>query len=525
MNQVSVAFRVDSGTLMGSGHLMRCLTLATELKARGADARFICREHQGHLIARIENAGYEVHRLPNTSTDSSSDSEYEGWLGATQLEDAQDTSAALGGSRVDWLVVDHYGIDARWETAVRRVAKRLLVIDDLANRPHDADVILDQNYLGDSTPSRYDRHVNAQCRRLLGPRYALLQPIYRRVRQVCPARDGTVRRLMIFFGSYDATRAAVAVLKALRDPGLSHLKIDVVPGNDRATIEAAYAAARERDCVAVHQDLPTLAELMARADLAIGAGGVSTWERACLGLPALVATTAGNQFEIARALAADGFIAFAGPSSSVSSGAWRAQVRELLDDPERIASLGRRSLSLTDGWGAGRVARAMLGRFEQGLFVRVATDSDERLLLDWANDPDVRRMAFNPGRIDEQDHARWFSARRADSCCTILIGEDTDGLPLGQVRFDADPDRREASVHIAVDAAFRGTGVGSALLRNALDFWRKRAPGYAAVAEVLQGNRASERLFVGAGFSPTTPRRANSHAFILQPDSRSSMAA
>jgi UDP-2,4-diacetamido-2,4,6-trideoxy-beta-L-altropyranose hydrolase len=516
MCAASVAIRVDSGAQIGSGHLMRCVTLAGELRQRGAQVTFVSREHRGHLIAQVEDAGYTVHRLRAPLTASADVGDRLDWLGATQPEDASETLQALGSQRYDWLVVDHYGIDMVWEKLARAKAERVMVIDDLADRLHDADLLLDQNYLGAKGAHRYVDRVPERCRCMLGPRYALLQPIYRQLRQVIPARDGPVRRMLAFFGAQDASKSIVAVMQALDGPEFADIAIDAVPGSDPETAAVLRSVARNRPNVTIHERLPSLAGLIARADLGIGAGGATTWERACLGLPSVVATTADNQLEIASALAADGFIVLIGASARISSEMWQASLAAIVCNRKQLMCLGRRAHGLTDGHGASRVALAMIGEFK--MLVRPVATMDEFLLFEWANDPAARRFSFNKSQITENEHRNWFSARLADPACCILIGEDTEGLPLGLVRFETDLPRREASVHVTVDPALRGTGIGARLLRETVTLWRSRAPDFTIVAEVVADNDASRHLFLGANFEPGPARRPNSVLFRLRPD-------
>jgi RimJ/RimL family protein N-acetyltransferase len=139
------------------------------------------------------------------------------------------------------------------------------------------------------------------------------------------------------------------------------------------------------------------------------------------------------------------------------------------------------------------------------------------LLFEWANDPAVRRFSFNKNRITQDEHHNWFMARLEDPTCTMLIGEDSQGLPLGQVRFETDLSRHEATVHLTVEPALRGTGIGSRLLRETVTLWRSRAPEFTVVAEVVGDNGASKRLFLGANFEAGRARRPNSVVFRLRP--------
>jgi UDP-2,4-diacetamido-2,4,6-trideoxy-beta-L-altropyranose hydrolase len=517
MSRPAVVIRVDSGAQMGSGHLMRCLSLAGELKSRGAQVRFVCRTLAGNLIARVELAGYRLDRLPAPAAIEAANDAV-----STQHQDAAQTLAALGTDRVSWIVVDHYGLDALWQRSVRPATERLLVIDDLANRPHEADLLLDQNYLGANTTQRYSGLVAASCRCLLGPRYALLQPGYRQLRRRLRVRAGSVGRILVFFGAHDPSDSMLAVLQALTRPEFAALTVDVVLGSDARQAARARALARHASNILFHEDLPSLAELMAAADLAIGAGGATTWERACLGLPSVVATVAENQVPIAEALAGAGCIVLAGPAGAMSAERWHGLLRQLLNDELRLSEMSQKSYRLTDGFGAGRVARLIIGARNAQIRLRPVGAEDEWLLLEWANDPGTRHFSFSKHPITAAEHQRWLRERLADPGCSLLIGEDAAGLPLGQLRFDSTPGGEESTIHVGIDPAFRGCGVGTTLVQQAVTAWCAHGSGSRLLAEVSSDNRASQRLFLRANFTPTAPRRPNSVAFEFP---RGSMSA
>jgi UDP-2,4-diacetamido-2,4,6-trideoxy-beta-L-altropyranose hydrolase len=508
----TVAIRVDSGSHVGGGHLLRCLTLADELRRLGASVHFVSREYPGHLLARLSDCGHVVHRLPavpGTGSASMDDAE-------SQARDAMDTLAALRDQHIDWLIADHYGVDAAWESLVRPGVERLMVIDDLADRAHDADLLVDQNYFGSETLHRYEGRIPQRCHALLGPRYALLHPDYRRLRASWKRHSGTIRRVLVFFGMHDPTRAALKVLQALSHPEFSAISVDVVAGNDPSMTDEICSAARARHGTAVRDVVTSLAELMADVDLAIGAGGATTWERACLGVPAIVATIADNQVGLANVLAAEGFIVLLGRSALTSSDTWRLVLRRLISDPDRVAELGSHARALTDGYGTARVARHMLGGMTN-VVVRRSSTVDETLLLEWANDPGTRHFAFNKNRITPEQHHLWFLSRLIDPGCMMLIGEDGHGLPVGQVRFDLNAHGDEATINVSVDVALRGMGIGSLLLQEAMAAWRRERPRTPIIAEIVEGNEASKRLFASAGFSPVTSRRPETITFEYRP--------
>ncbi|MEZ0171827.1 UDP-2,4-diacetamido-2,4,6-trideoxy-beta-L-altropyranose hydrolase [Microvirga sp. TS319] len=352
---MKVFIRADASPQIGTGHLVRCRTLASELRARGADVRFICRAHPGHANKLVEDEGFRVMALPPPVRDAQAGPGYSAWLGVSQDEDAKQTLGGMEGGGADLLIVDHYALDAHWERAVQRGARRIMVIDDLANRPHDCDILLDQTY-GAEASDRYKGLVPPDCMLLLGPRYALLRPEYR---LLGPRLRDKVERVLVFFGGADIDNVTGLALDALAAPELSKLDVDVVIGPANPHREAIEVKAARRGRVVLHQPRPHLADLMSRADLAVGAGGATTWERLCLGLPAIIVAIAGNQVQASRALSAAGLIDYAGELSAVTVQSLRERISALLDR-ERLSYLSRIGPSAVDGWGALRTAELLM---------------------------------------------------------------------------------------------------------------------------------------------------------------------
>lgn len=359
---MTVVFRVDSSTRMGIGHLVRCLTLAEALRARGAQTRFICREHPGHLALLLQQQAMPVTLLPAAAFgDASSGEDYAAWLGVTQVEDAAQTIEALHGERPDWLVVDHYGLDVEWERRLRLHAGKLMVIDDLASRHHDCDALLNQNYSAEGE-RRYAALVPAACKLLMGPRYALLRPEYAAYRKTLRARDGQVGSVLVFFGGSDPHNMTGMALAALSHAGLRHLKVNVVVGANNPHREALENQAEGRPKTAIHGPRPHLADLMTQADLAVGAGGATTWERMCLALPAIVVAVANNQESTCAALANDGFINYLGSCAGITAGELTLAVEDMASNTDFRSDLAKRSTALVDGLGTSRIADIALER-------------------------------------------------------------------------------------------------------------------------------------------------------------------
>lgn len=349
---MKVVFRVDASAQMGIGHLMRCLTLAEKLRESGAQLRFICREHSGNLIAQLQQKAMPVTVLPVPAiNDTTSGEDYAIWLGVTQAEDAKQTIEALNDEKPDWMVVDHYGLDVEWEQRLRPHVGKLMVIDDLANRHHECDVLLDQNYSAEGE-RRYVGLVPDTCKLLVGPRYALLRPEYAEYRKTLRARDGQVRRVMVFFGGTDPQNVTGMALEALSHSNLKHLEVDVVIGSNNPHRKSIEQQVLHRPHTTLHEPRPHLADLMVQADLALGAGGATTWERLCLGLPVLVVSIAKNQVPSCDALHRSRLVNYLGYQDKVDAAGFFHEIIQMIGNPSRLVEMSLAGQSLVDGHGA-----------------------------------------------------------------------------------------------------------------------------------------------------------------------------
>ncbi len=363
-----VAIRTDASLHIGTGHVMRCLTLARALLAEGAEVHFICREHPGHLCERVAAQGMPVHRLPAPAEAPTPGSgpAHSHWLGVPWERDADETLAVLAAGPWDWLIVDHYALDARWERALRNTFGKLMVIDDLADREHDCDVLLDQN-LVDGLQTRYDGLVPPACLRLLGPRHALLRPEFVAARRGLRPRDGMVRRILVNFGGIDPSNQTGKTLEALLPLQRAQLTIDVIAGAQHPCLERLRQLCARFAEADLHAMVDDIARRMAAAELAVGASGSTTWERLALGLPAITLSVADNQEPIGQAVHAAGAAWHLGPADGVSRDALSAAIAALLDDPARTRAMGEHGMTLVDGEGAQRVVGVMTANSEASL--------------------------------------------------------------------------------------------------------------------------------------------------------------
>jgi UDP-2,4-diacetamido-2,4,6-trideoxy-beta-L-altropyranose hydrolase len=497
---MKVVFRVDASAQIGIGHFMRCLTLAESLSERGLQLRFICREHAGNLIALLQQKAIPVTVLtaPIVNDTPASD-DYAAWLGATQAEDAEQTIEALNGQKPDWLVVDHYGLGVEWEQGLRPHVNNLLVIDDLANRRHDCDVLLDQNYAAKSE-QRYAGLVSETCITLLGPRYALLRPEYRAYRKTMGTRDGHVKRVLVFFGGTDPQNLTGMALKALSQPELKHLRVDVVVGANNPHRKSIEQQVLHRQHATMYESRPHLADLMAQADIALGAGGATTWERMCLGLPTVVVAIAENQIPAAEALAAKQLILYAGKTLAVSANNLSKEITALISNASQLIALSEQNKLMVDGFGAMRIREVMQPTDIANIRLRVACPEDVVTYFSWANDSEVRKNAIQTALISWVTHKEWFTERLKDSSNQMYVMEAA-GLPVGQIRFERE--EGEARIDYSLDTDVRSRDWASRMIALGANLMQESKPVRLRV-DVKDGNEASSAVFLRMGFTETT---------------------
>lgn len=375
---MQIAFRTDASLQIGSGHVMRCLTLADALRALGGQCHFISRAHPGHLLEVIRQRGYTVHCLkaevrhaPQAKGNIASSGSYaqpehhpqhshSAWLGSTWQLDAKETADVLAKQRPDWLVVDHYALDKRWEDALAPYCSKLLVIDDLADRPHHCKLLLDQN-LG-RRPQDYADLVSMQCQVITGPNYALLRPEFAALRPYSLLRrvaQPTLRQLLITMGGVDQPNATGQVLQALKTCALPlDCRITVVMGLTAPWLDnVRELAARMPWHTEVAVNVDNMAQRMADSDLAIGAAGSTSWERCCLGLPTLMVTLAENQKIGAHALESKRAALLVGELCDIPTRLPLA-VSEIMDSSRRTL-MSTLATGIADGRGVERVLIAM----------------------------------------------------------------------------------------------------------------------------------------------------------------------
>jgi len=342
---MDIFIRTDASISIGTGHVIRCLTLADELRQKCTDINFICREEPGNMISYIKNRGYKVHQLPG-EIDIETDRRL-----IKEIVSKYET-------KPDWVIIDHYDIDISWEYPLREHVKKIMVIDDLANRKHDCDLLLDQNY--SKKENRYNGLVPEDCIQLLGPEYAILRPQFRKARKNLRKRDGGVDRILVFMGGADPKNVTSKALRAIHMLELSDIAIDVVVGNLSPYHDEIKILTSKMPNTICHHNVENMANLMSSADLCIGAGGTTTWERCCAGLPTIAIILAENQKNISESLDKEGALINLGWCHNVTENNIKEVIEGLIDNPQKMVSMSDKSRRLVDGEGVNRVCDAMV---------------------------------------------------------------------------------------------------------------------------------------------------------------------
>lgn len=354
-----IVIRTDASIEIGTGHVMRCMTLAGALRDEGVEIFFICREHDGHLCELIEKSGFFVSRLSVSKVElwGKNHPIHASWLGASWQEDANQTRAAIEslGIRPNWLVVDHYALDMQWEKYFRPLAEHIMVIDDLADRGHDCDLLLDQNYFP-SLETRYDVLVPSGCQKLLGPFYTLLRREFSDARKIFQSRDGVVRRILICFGGTDVANHTPQAIRAVQALNLPFIEVEVVTSASNYHQEEVKKLCEADSRFHFHCQVSNMGELMAKTDLAISAGGFTSYELAFMGLPSLLLPVTAVQAAVSAEIGSQGAAVNLGLVDEFPYTVLIMELTKLINSPLRCREMGKIGQILFDGHGAQRVA-------------------------------------------------------------------------------------------------------------------------------------------------------------------------
>jgi UDP-2,4-diacetamido-2,4,6-trideoxy-beta-L-altropyranose hydrolase len=478
---------------------MRCLALAQAWQDRGGRVIFAAADLPaglGERLAAESCASEAVRAAPGSPAD------------------ATETASLANSAGASWVVIDGYHFGAAFQQRVKDTGTKVLAIDDYGHAgSYSADLVLNQN-LG-ATDAPY-RQRGPQTRLLLGTRYALLRReflLYRWRKRDVPAVG---RKVLVTLGGTDPDNVTLKVIRALDRVSIPGLDTIVVLGSGnphQGELEAV--ARRSRASIDLRVNVANMPDLMAWADLAITAGGTTSWERALVGLPSLTLVLADNQAPVAAACDAAGLTRCLGWHAAVPETDLAAAVEALLGDSAARAAMACRGQQAVDGRGAARVVRTMAGA--PAVSLRPAGQDDARMIWEWANDPEVRTRSFTGAPIPWADHQTWYARKRADPHCTFFIALDEGEAPIGQIRFDQA--EAEAVVSVSLAPAARGRGYGTAVIHAGCRAVLDEHPTRPVVALIREGNEASVQAFARAGFTPdgtTTVNDLPALRFVLK---------
>ncbi|CDT77728.1 Pseudaminic acid cytidylyltransferase [Vibrio coralliirubri] len=485
-----VIFRVDASGWIGSGHVMRCLVLADALKQRGYDIYFACLPQSGDMISYIEERGFEVIKLTPAKEPCTPkyEADYDAWLQRSFSEDALDFVQVVG--KADLVITDHYAISQPWQKLVKQSLSCFLVaIDDLV-REHNADLIIDQ------TLGRKFTEYSGSARALTGSEYAILAPSFAALREHACHRNGPGSRpkVLISMGGVDSPNATLKSLQSLVGKINADFTVLLSP---RAPHYEQVKLWCDLHSHVRHQDFEAdMASLMLKHDLAIGAPGTTSWERACLGLPSILVPLADNQATICTQLLLHKAILKV-TLEDIESELLLTYQRAISQWDELYAA----NLKLCDGLGIRRLALEITQLIEpnrdSNLQLVIASYEDIRTVYDWQCHPKTREFALNSNVPTWEEHQDWMQRKLAlASDFFYLVQDKATEEKLGVLRLDKlKPKHYLVSIFVAPTAY--GRGIATAVLKMA-DVIH---PDLTLHATVLISNQASQQLFKKANYT------------------------
>lgn len=495
-----VVFRVDASTYIGSGHVMRCLVLADELKRAGYSTEFACIPQSGDMISYIIQRGHLVIKLtpPIKYVKPEYEADYMAWLQRSVKRDVDDFLAHF--DMADLVVTDHYAIDQQWQASVKKhLHCKIFAIDDLV-RKHDAELILDQ------TLGREPAEYASQGKVLSGTQYALLVPEFSLVRERTARKklDPESLKVLITMGGIDQPNATLKVLNVLVPSVNAAYTVVLSP---RAPHYQAVVEFCNQHTNVKHEDfVRDMAGLMLDQDIAIGAPGSTSWERACLGLPGVVIPLAQNQNVIAEQLEKY--------NASITISLSQVDCRLLSTFQrviERWQDFHSASLSLCDGRGVFRVAsqveQMMSSPQELKIELISATLKDISLVFEWQQRSEIRRYALNTERPIWSEHESWMKNKISSCSDYFYMIKNESREPLGVARLD-----RIEVEHYLISIFIAPEHFGKGIATAALALLDKVHSNISIHAQVLPDNSASQKLFERAGYE-----RIDAKNFIRRP--------
>lgn len=495
---MNIIIRADSSTEIGSGHIMRTLTLAQNLKSRGANITYLCRNFDNNLFDLIKEQGFEVLEIPHDSQDEHETQEnpnqHSHWLHTSQERDAKQCLEILQtiNQDIDLTIIDHYALDHRWEELIKPYSKEIFVIDDLADRKHISDYLLDQNFFKNSQ-DRYNNLIPKHTKQFLGPRYALLREEFQLERKKTKKRNDPVKNVLVSFGGYDPYNITLKTIKAIQH--FDTLQIKVVCSKHHPFFEEIESEIKKHKHIERIGPIQNMAEEMNSADLFIGAGGSTSWERMCLGLPALIIGFGYNQDLVSTPLAENGFQIYLGLHDQVTEKQISDATSTMITQPLLGRYFSRKGFSLVDGKGVKRLSEVL---FPKKIEFRKATISDCEMVYNWRTAKETLETSFNLNTFSYTEHEDWFKKSIQSKKRELLIA-NYENTPIGILRFDLKNDFAITSIYLKPNTY--NQGFGSIILQQGISWLKQQHKSIKIIkAKILKENIGSQRAFEKAGF-------------------------
>lgn len=479
--------RADASEQLGIGHVMRCLALSEELIKQNHEVIFICKETNPHIARLIKEKGCVLLLMDNDIfVDVEHESEHVIQLIVGRYNVQQE----------DWLIIDHYSLDINFERNLRKVFTNIMVVDDLADRFHDCDFLLDSS----SNVSKRDLYsclISPSAIQLLGPEYTLLRGEFIETREALSPQDKRgINKIFVCFGGTDPTNETIKTIKALQPIMNENMQVNVVLGKPNSRIEQ-WMIRNTSEHMQLYIQPSSIAAIMSSCDLAICAGGGMTWERYCLGLPGLVIAVAENQLELAQQGQLLGIDRYIGQSESVQEQDITQIVMQTINYSEWLKEARTKAMDLIDGKGASRVVK-LLTEHKRCIELRDVVEDDVFFLWECRNETEARMNSAHTEGVTWDDHLKWVEQTRLNLNRKLMVAW-YKSEKIGVVRLDKDNLHAIVSINLAKE--HRGKGFAQEILQElerAALRWDRSIRELEAV--IKKNNFASIKTFVRAGY-------------------------
>jgi len=490
----TLVIRADSSVKIGTGHTMRCLALAQAWQGRKGEVIFVCTQLCPALESRLLSEKIKTQYI--TSEPGSK-------------EDALDTISFAKMTGAQWIVLDGYYFGAEYQKMIKDSGLSLLFIDDYGHADHYyADIVLNQNIYADmSFYSKYEPYT----RFLLGTKYALIRKEFLKWSGWHRDIPEVARKILVTLGGSDPDNVTLKVIEAVSTIDLDRLEVKVVVGGTNPHFDLIHETVKDLSNFTIIKNAENMPELMEWADIAISAGGSTCWELAYLGTPFIALFIADNQKPVVLGISAQKSAVNLGSSKILTKKKIANVIKKVIKSIDMRSNLSKKSKKLVDGEG---VSRVIMNINSEHVRLRTVMQSDCTTILNWANDPTVRKSAFNTAYIPIAEHKSWFSQKNNDPNCYFYIGLDQDDNPIGQIRFDLIEDI--ATVDISIDKKWRGKGYAKNLLNLGIQNLLKMSNATLIKAYIKKENINSIKTFISCNFEFSENKIIkNSEAIVL----------